>query len=81
MEVRPVVGIVVGVGNYKHLELTPLPFTVTDSIAASLLDQVTLLTNRKARREDLSASLFEWLPARSVSADTVVFISPDMERW
>src|SRR5262245_60917438 len=78
------VALVVGVGDYLRAErVEPLRFATRDAaaLAAALADpdlcafpreQVVLLTDADARRDDLVHRLSHWLPERARGADLVV---------
>jgi serine/threonine-protein kinase len=81
---RAGVALLIGIGDYLHADrITPLQFATHDarSLARLLADpdvcrfppgQVALLTDRKARRDQVVRRLSSWLPAQARGAELAV---------
>ena len=84
MSCRAGVALVIGVGDYLRAERVPrLPFATRDALAladsladpalcAFPADQVVVLTDGEARRDEVVQRLSRWLPAQARNTDLVV---------
>jgi serine/threonine protein kinase len=81
---RTAVALLVGIGNYLHADrIVSLRFATHDAKALARMltdpevsgfarERVKLLTDRRAKRDNVVSSLSKWLPAQAKGADLVV---------
>jgi hypothetical protein len=81
-ERRKAVGIAIGVGKFREAEVSPVKFAAHDAetmakyfrtVGGIPPDQIKVLTDERALKEDLAEAFEEWLP-RQIKKDGIVFV-------